>query len=110
MYIVLRAFHDLEDAVQTKAGPIYHYYNPGDVFPRAGKRVSQARCISLATCDNAQGRPLIALVDNSRPAGDDASENADSPTVSTDTKAVEKPKKKRTRKAASKEKVMKSAT
>lgn len=63
MYKIVKRFHDLQDAVKTKDGTVYFEYNVGDVFPRKGKEVSEARIAELAGEDNRQGVPLIALAE-----------------------------------------------
>ena len=52
-YKVIHFFNDLQDF-----NPAYHV---GDVYPRMGARVSDARIVELASSKNKQGRPLIAL-------------------------------------------------
>ena len=56
MYRVLHFFTDKQDD--------NHAYNVGDIFPRAGKVVSEERIIELATDQNAQHWPLIGLVED----------------------------------------------
>ena len=63
MYKVIKRFHDLQDARETKNGKVYHEYNVGDVFPRKGMDVSDDRIQELAGKDNKQGVPLIELVE-----------------------------------------------
>ena len=50
-YIVKRYFRDLTDN--------NHPYNAGDIFPREGLSVSEARIATLSSSDNAQHTPLI---------------------------------------------------
>lgn len=64
MYKVIERFHDLQDTKNTKSGVMYHEYNVGDTFPRAGKKVSEARINELAGNENRRGKPLIELVDD----------------------------------------------
>lgn len=63
MYKVIKKFHDLQDARETKNGKVYHEYNVGDVFPRDGMDASDDRIQELAGKDNKQGVPLIELVE-----------------------------------------------
>lgn len=53
MYEVIKYFTDLQD--------FNHPYNVGDVFPRIGLVVSDARCKELASANNKQGEALIRL-------------------------------------------------
>lgn len=53
MYEVIKYFTDLQD--------FNHPYNVGDVFPRTGLVVSDARCKELASANNKQGEALIRL-------------------------------------------------
>ena len=48
MYKVIKKFHDLQDARETKNGKVYHEYNVGDVFPRKGMDASDDRIQELA--------------------------------------------------------------
>ena len=50
-YKVLTYFEDLQDGG--------HPYNPGDVFPRIGKRVSAERLAELSSDKNLRGVKLI---------------------------------------------------
>lgn len=59
MYRVIREFYDLQDAVSTKGGTIYHHYLAGDVYPREGLDPSRGRVEELLGADNAQGTALI---------------------------------------------------
>lgn len=63
MYKVIERFYDLQDSKNTKGGVVYHEYNVGDTFPRAGKEVSEERIQELAGSDNKRGVPLIELVE-----------------------------------------------
>ena len=63
MYKVIERFYDLQDSKNTKSGVVYHEYNVGDTFPRAGKEVSEERIQELAGSDNKRGVPLIELVE-----------------------------------------------
>ena len=67
MYKVIKGFHDLQDCVETKAGAIPHWYEPGDVYPRTGAKTTGARTEELASPHNAQGAPLIELVEGEAP-------------------------------------------
>ena len=62
MYKVIKKFHDLQDARETKNGMVYHEYNVGDVFPHDGMEVSEERLAELSGSDNKQGVPLVELV------------------------------------------------
>ena len=62
MYKVIKKFHDLQDARETKNGKVYHEYNVGDVFPHDGMEVSEERLAELSGSDNKQGVSLIELV------------------------------------------------
>lgn len=55
MYKVIKFFTDLQDNDYP--------YNAGDVFPRSGVGVSEGRIAELASGNNKQGEPLIALVE-----------------------------------------------
>lgn len=55
MYKVLNYFTDLQDK--------HHPYNEGDIFPRAGLEVSEARLEELSTTKNRRGIKLIELVE-----------------------------------------------
>lgn len=68
MYEVVKGFHDLQDAKETKTGLIYHWYDIGDMYPRKGYSPSAARIEELAGADNAQGTPLIRAVEAPRRA------------------------------------------
>lgn len=54
-YKVIHFFTDLQD--------INHPYKVGDVFPRLGINVSEARLKELSSSNNKQGKPLIELVE-----------------------------------------------
>lgn len=68
-YKVLRYFTDLQDNDFA--------YKAGDIFPREGKSVSQARLDELSGSSNKQGRPLIEVVDES--PGDNFSQYMNEP-------------------------------
>ena len=55
-YEVIHYFEDLQD--------FNHPYKVGDLFPRLGVKVSDARIAELASANNRQRKPLIAPVDN----------------------------------------------
>ena len=57
-YRVLRFFYDLQDSE--------YQYHVGDVFPRAGKTVSEKRIAELATANNRLGTPLIEKVEEEK--------------------------------------------
>ena len=67
MYKVIKGFHDLQDCVETKAGVIPHWYEPGDIYPRTGAKTTDARTEELASPHNAQGAPLIEFVEGAAP-------------------------------------------
>lgn len=54
-YKVINYFEDLQD--------FNHPYRVGDVFPRLGMKVSEARLKQLSTANNRQKKPLIELVE-----------------------------------------------
>ena len=54
-YKVIHYFEDLQD--------FNHPYRVGDVFPRLGMNVSEARLKQLSTANNRQKKPLIELVE-----------------------------------------------
>lgn len=54
-YEVIKYFTDLQDGD--------HPYNVGDVFPRPGVAVTDARLQELSTSANRQGVPLIQAVE-----------------------------------------------
>lgn len=54
MYRVIEYFTDLQDDD--------HEYRTGDIFPREGLKVSEARLAELASAENLRGIPLIELV------------------------------------------------
>lgn len=55
-YKVIHYFTDLQD--------FNHAYNVGDIFPRIGMKVSEARLNELSSKNNKQGKPLIELVED----------------------------------------------
>lgn len=55
MYKVIKLFTDLHDND--------HEYNVGDVYPRKGIKVTDARIAELAGSNNKQGVPLIEKVE-----------------------------------------------
>lgn len=54
-YKVIHYFEDLQD--------FNHPYRVGDVFPRLGMKVSEARLKQLSTANNRQKKPLIELIE-----------------------------------------------
>ena len=60
MYKVIKYFTDLQDD--------NHAYNPGDVFPRDGVEVSEARIKELSSDKNKRKMPLIEEVKEDTPA------------------------------------------
>lgn len=81
MYKVIERFHDLQDSKKTKSGVVYHEYNVGDTFPRAGKEVSEERINELAGSENRRGTPLIELVDDEAEKGNKDAASAKASTV-----------------------------
>lgn len=55
MYEVIHFFTDLQDNEFP--------YNPGDIFPRDGMEVSEARLTELSGSNNKQHKPLIKKVE-----------------------------------------------
>lgn len=55
MYKVLHYFVDLQDN--------NHPYNAGDVFPREGLQVTEARLAELSGPNNLQRKPLLVFVE-----------------------------------------------
>lgn len=53
-YKVVNPFEDLQDG--------RHKYQPGDIFPRVGLKVSRKRLAELSSEKNKQNRPLIEAV------------------------------------------------
>lgn len=66
MYRVIEYFTDLHDDD--------HEYREGDVFPREGLKVSEARLAELVSAENLRGIPLIELVEPEK-AGKGKSKN-----------------------------------
>lgn len=85
MYKVIKLFADLEDK--------NHVYNPGDVYPREGLKVTDERIKELSGSENKRGEPLIELIEDV-PAEDEKPEAPEEP--------EEKPKKKGAKKTAEK--------
>lgn len=83
MYKVIKLFADLEDK--------NHVYNPGDVYPREGLKVTDERIKELSGSENKRGEPLIELIEE-KPAEDEE----------TPAEPEEKPKKKTAKKTAEK--------
>ena len=89
MYKALEAFVDLQDANRV--------YHPGDIYPRAGLKVSAERLAELSSANNRRGRPVIVFIDDYKPK-----EPSISPKKATKTeKAINPPEKEE--KAAEKE-------
>lgn len=55
MYKVIKYFTDLHDN--------NYPYGVGDIYPRQGLTVTEARIAELAGSNNRQGQPLIVLVE-----------------------------------------------
>ena len=62
MYRVIKEFADLTDSKKIKEGELYHNYSVGDMYPRQGKKVDEKRIEVLLGTENAQGEPLIAII------------------------------------------------
>lgn len=111
VYMVVAPFYDLKDPTKfehTKDGDIpkeYHLYNVGDVYPRIGAQIPDARRVQeLASDLNAQGKPLIQayeILDEPEPAeaAAEAPEEPKAEPVKTEEPApkAEKPKKRSTK-------------
>lgn len=78
MYKVIKLFADLEDK--------NHVYNPGDVYPREGLKVTDERIKELSGSENKRGEPLIELVEEKPAEPEEKPEAPEEP--------EEKPKKK----------------
>lgn len=83
MYKVIKLFADLEDK--------NHVYNPGDVYPREGLKVTDERIKELSGSENKRGEPLIELIEDV-PAEDEETpaEPEDKPAKKTTKKTAEK--------------------
>ena len=57
-YKVIKFFTDLQDNDYP--------YSVGDIFPRSGVTVTEARLKELASSENKQGVPLIQLVEEKK--------------------------------------------
>lgn len=88
MYECLVFFRDLQDKS--------YEYRPGDIFPRSGLEVSDARLEELSTNKNRRGKPVIALVEVKEVATEVVDEKAEE--TETVEVPVEAPKPKRGRK------------
>ena len=74
MYVVIKAFSDLQDPVKFQAVkegllPLrYREYRPGDIYPHPNAPFpTQERVMELASNANKQGTPLIAWVEDPEP-------------------------------------------
>lgn len=74
MYVVIKAFSDLQDPVkfrEVKEGRLplrYREYRPGDIYPHPDAPFpTQERVMELASNANKQGTPLIAWVEDPEP-------------------------------------------
>ena len=74
MYVVIKAFSDLQDPVkfrEVKEGLLplrYREYRPGDIYPHPDAPFpTQERAMELASNANKQGTPLIAWVEDPEP-------------------------------------------
>jgi hypothetical protein len=65
MFKVTKEFHDLTDGKYVKGGMVYHHYSVGDIYPRQGltPQPSEDRIAELQSDENAQGVPLIEVVE-----------------------------------------------
>lgn len=88
-YEVIRPFHDLQDATETKNGRVYHKYEVGDMYPRKGYEAERARIDELSSAANLQGFPLIEKVEEAAETPEEDVEKEE---------AVKKPEARRTRK------------
>lgn len=69
MYKVIQYFTDLQDKGYA--------YKVGDIFPRQGKSVSDARIKELSTNANKRKMPLIEKVDETKVEVEEVTENSD---------------------------------
>lgn len=88
MYKVIKFFRDLKDNS--------HAYKVGDIFPREGKEVSEARIAELSGICNRQGTPLIEAVPE--PEKEPAEEIKEAEVIADEVKPEKEPPKKRGRK------------
>jgi len=58
-YKVIHYFEDLQD--------FNHQYKVGDIFPRLGMVVTDARLKELSSKNNKQGKPLIEKIEEKEP-------------------------------------------
>jgi hypothetical protein len=59
MYKVIVRFADIQDS--------YTVYNPGDIYPREGLKVSAERLAELTSANNKRGVPVIVFVKDYTP-------------------------------------------
>lgn len=74
MYEVIKGFFDLQDAFKTKDGIEYHWYTPGDEYPREGYETNASRIAELSGEFNKMGTPLIKKVGEPEEAKEEAEE------------------------------------
>ena len=86
MYKVLEDFVDLQDSNRV--------YRAGEIYPRSGHTVSEARLVELLSASNRRGRPVIAMIEQPKPV--------EAPKPKEAEKAPAEDKKKPVRKAAKK--------
>ena len=112
MYIVKIGFHDLQDGFKTKDGVVYHYYSPGDEYPRKGKTANRERIASLSSSDNNMGIPLIESIYKSEntETTTETKETVLQETDTTDTKETQKQKTATKRKRTTRTKKSKETT
>jgi len=86
MYKVLKEFADLQDNK--------HLYRAGDVFPRAGVKVSEDRVAELASTRNRCREVLIEAVQNGKIQPESAENDSNKVVIKTEQKKPKKRKKK----------------
>jgi len=94
MYVVIKAFSDLQDPVkfrEVKEGRLplrYREYKVGDIYPHPDAPFpTQERVMELASNANKQGTPLIAWVEDPEPAEEPAGEAPEKTTPKRKTRA-----------------------
>ena len=97
MYKAVVYFTDLQDD--------RYAYNPGDVFPREGLKVSGERLAELSSNNNKRGYPVIELAKEAKPLVVEEEPVIDlpepkDPVIEEDVKIAKKPRKGRRKKNA----------